>query len=445
MSIVFQNVKATCLLSEHLDLKRPSPLIILFVIIVSLFLVYNPPLARADAQAPTLAVGDHWTYGATGTGPGFSLSLTISYRVADLETFNDNGTNYDSYRIAASSTGSATGPALTAPVSQRGYSIWRRSDLAGVAGGLSTSFIINGLNYTQSGTETTSTPQVMAQFPLYLGESWTSTLTSYTSQTTYDPGLPPSTISYSNTTTTTYVVTSTPLVTVSAGTFETYLIRSSDPTGTSEVYYSPEVLQPIKEVDYNSTGATTQTVQLESYDAWPFSTPLTVSRSGTNYNVVVDTDVAATNAAQNPTTITFQVNGTDGVTGRANVTIPIGANNTAITVKVDSTVTTATILKDSSNYYVYFNFPLSSHTITITYATNPGLSLTLLLIIGILAAVAAVVIVVTFLLIRNRKAPEEIPQPGLATPPFQPPPPGETPPAPPPTETPPPPPPTNPP
>ncbi len=170
-------------------------------------------------------------------------------------------------------------------------------------------------------------------------------------------------------------------------------------------------------MSYNSTGAVTTTVQLQSFDAWPYSTPFTANNAGANYNLILDTDISATNIAQNPTTINFQVNGTDGVTGRANITIPRKFNTTDITVKVDTTLTTTTILEDTNNYYVYFTFPLSTHTITLTYATA---GLPWLLIIGIIAAVGAVLAIATFLILRQKK-PTEQPPPGPESGPAQPP------------------------
>ena len=408
-------------------MKKARSQIILIITLASIFLAYSPPPARADASLPTLKVGDHWTYSLTGTASGLSLSLTLTTTITDAEPITLNGNTYDAYRMGATSAGSATGPTLTASVTQTGYSLLRRSDLAGIAGLVSTSFNANGLTFTQIQNQTNSPPAVNTKFPLYLNEQWSTTVTTTTNQTTIPPTGLPTVITYSNTTTTSYLVTSVSLTTVPAGTYDTYLIRSSDPTGTTETYYSPEVLQPIKSVSYNSTGAVTSTVQLQSFDAWPYSTPFTANNAGTNYNLILDTDISATNIAQNPTTINFQVNGTDGVTGRANITIPRKFNTTNITVKVDTTSTATTILGDTSNYYVYFTFPLSTHTITLTYATA---GLPWLIIIGIIAAVGAVVAIATLLILRQRKPAEQTPpgpEFGPAQPPAPPPTPGESP------------------
>jgi hypothetical protein len=412
-----------------LPLKKSRSLIPIVLVLLSLFLVSPRPQAHADAAQPTLIVGNHWTYALTATSGGLSISATVTLTIVDEETITISGNTYDAFRIAESGTGSATGPTLTAAVSVTGYSLARHSDLGDIQDLVSTSITANGQTFKQIQTTTNTPPTIPAKFPLTVGGSWTFTTTSQTNVTSIPPIGPPTTTVYSNTTTTTAVVVSSQLTTVPAGTFDTYLVRASQPKGSQEAYYSPEVMQPVKEVSYNSTGAATSTIQLQSYNAWPFSTSITAHTGGTSYNITLQTDVAATGLAQNPTTLTFQISGADTVTGRANVTIPQKFNNTDITVQVDSsaTATATTILKDSTNYYVFFTLTLSTHTVTLTYATtNTGLPW--LLILGIVAAVAVVVIVATIALLRRKKAPSEIP-PAIPGPlPTTPPPPSVNPP-----------------
>jgi len=398
---------------------------LLILIIVSLVLVTGTP-ARADAQQPTYVVGDHWNYAATATvSASLSLSLTYNLAIVDQETVTIGGNTYDVYRTTLSGTGTATGPTVTAVVTQSGVSFLRRSDLGDVQDKFTTSFTANGQTFTQIQTTTNNPPSVNPQFPLSVSKSWSATIVSQTNQTSIPPSGPPTVTVFSNTTTTTYVVTSTQLTTVTAGTFDTYLVRSSSSAGTDENYYSPEVTEIVKGIHYNSTGAITQTITLQSYDAWPYSASFSASASGNSYSLVFKTDVSATGISQTPTVVSFQVSGTDGVTGRANVTIPIQFNSTAIKVKVDNSTTTATVLKDSVNYYVFFTFPLSTHTISLTYANPPGLPI--VLILEIVGAVAAVVIIATIFLLFRRKKPLAIPPPvpGAQPPPMPPPSPSE--------------------
>jgi hypothetical protein len=413
-----------------LRLKKTRSLFPIILVLIPLFLVSSTSPAHADAPQPTLIVGNHWTYSLTASTGGISISATLTLTIVDEETITIAGNTYDAFRIADSGSGSATGPTLTAAVSVSGYSLARHSDFADIQDLVTTSFTFGGQTLTQIQTTTNTPPILSGKFPLSVGETWSYTTTTVTNTTTIPPiGLPQVRIT-TNTTSTTAVVLSLGLTTVPAGTYDSYLVRSSSSTGSQQTYYSPEVMQPIKEVSYNSTGAATTTLELQSYNAWPFSTSLTANNGGTSYNVTVQTDVAATALTQHPTTITFTITGIDTVTGRANVTIPHNFNSTAITVQVDSTTATTTTLKDSANYYVFFTLTLSTHTITLTYANVN--SLPWLLIIGIVAAVAAAVLVATLLLLRRKKPAPEIPPampgPEPTTTPGPPPPPSTAPP-----------------
>jgi hypothetical protein len=411
-------------------LKKTHPLIPPILLLLPLLLISPTPPAHADAPQPTFVIGNHWTYGLTAISGTLSISATLTLTIVDEETITVSGNTYDAFRIISSGSGSAIGPTLTAAVTVSGYSLARHSDFADIQDLVTTSLTFGGQTFTQIQTTTNTPPILSGKFPLSVGETWSYTTTTVTNTTTIPPiGLPSVSIT-TNTTSTTAVVLILGLTTVPAGTYDTYLVRSSSSTGSQQIYYSPEVMQPIKQVSYNSTGTATSTLQLQSYSAWPFSTNLTANTGGTNYNIIVQTDVGATGLAQNPTTITFRISGNDTVTGRANVTIPQKFNNTNITVQVDGTTTTTTTLKDSTNYYVFFTLTLSTHTVTLTYA-SPNTSLPLLLILGIVAAVAAVVLISALVLLRRKKPSEQIQQGAPGTPPTTypgPPPPGANPP-----------------
>jgi hypothetical protein len=386
-------------------LKAQIPISVI-LLLLPLLLILTPSPAHADAPQPTLAVGNHWTYGLTATSGTLSISATLALTIVDEETITVRGNAYDAFRIISSGSGSAIGPTLTAAITVSGYSLARHSDFADIQDLVTTSFTFTGQTLTQIQTTTNTPPILSGKFPLSVGETWSYTTTTVTNTTTIPPVGLPSTRITTNTTSTTAVVLNLGLTTVPAGTYDTYLVRSSSSTGSQQTYYSPEVMQPIKQVSYNSTGIATSTIQLQSYNAWPFSTNLAANSGGTNYNIIVQTDVGATALEQNPTTITFKISGNDTVTGRANVTIPQKFNTTNITVQVDGTTKTTTTLKDSANYYVFFTLTLSTHTITLTYASP---SFPWFLIIEILGAVAAVVIVSIFILLKRKKPAREIP------------------------------------
>ncbi len=86
-------------------------------------------------------------------------------------------------------------------------------------------------------------------------------------------------------------------------------------------------------------------------------------------NVTV-TDQEAANGV-----LTFTASGPNGQLGYVNVTIPFGFNATDITAFIDNQpVQQPTIITDGSNYFVYFEFHLSTHNIIIQYAASPTLS-----------------------------------------------------------------------
>jgi len=380
--------------------------LLLLLILLSIANIAGLRPVRGDVQQPSYAIGDHWTYSSSslasvaspvpGTGANFSVPVTYNLTVVDLETLTLNTTSYVAYREAIS------GSIPLAFWHLSGVSFARQSDLGLLEQYSDVSF---PLMQRQSATSTFSPALSNLEFPLYVGKTWSQTVTSRSVATIQYPLGLAKTVQYFNTTTTTYSVVSRQLTTVTAGTYDTYLVRSSSTPGSTETYYSPEAMQIVEQINYNSTGAVVSTTTLQSFDAWPYSTSFQTSYAGASYSLIIRTDVPATRIAQDPTAVTFQVSGNDTVTGRANVTIPIIFNSTIIGIKVDgTTVTTASILKDSVNYYVFFTFPLSTHTLSITYAKVPAFSS--LVILAIVGTVAAVVIIAAILILfRRRRSP----------------------------------------
>jgi hypothetical protein len=377
--------------------------LLLLLILVSIANMAGLRPVRGDVQQPSYVVGDYWTYSSSslasvaspvpGTGADFSIPVTYNLTVVDLETLTLNTTSYDVYREAITESSAYVFWHLS------GLSFARQSDLGLLEQYTDVSF---PLMQRQSVNSTYSPALSNLEFPLYVGKTWSQTVTSHSTATIQYPLGQGKTVQYFNTTTTTYSVVSLQLTTVTAGTYDTYLVRSSSTSGSTETYYSPEAEQIVEEINYDSTGAVVSTTTLQSFDAWPYSTSFQASHAGASYALIIRTDVPATQIAQDATAITFQVSGNDTVTGRADVTFPIMFNSTIIGIKVDGTnVTSASILKDSVNYYLFFTFPLSTHTISITYAKVPAFSS--LVILAIVGTVAAVVIIAAVLILFGRR------------------------------------------
>jgi len=401
------------------------------IIAISLFAIGIgiPRFAHADAPSPsaTLAVGDWWKYSFQTSVEGLTLTGPITETLASHQTITVQSIDYDSYRVTLTGTGSVTGNvagySITGSWTISGDDYMRTSDLADVKAHLSLQISVqiaapvpnNSFTLTQVTDSTKNPPSQTLQFPLATGNHWSVTLTSTTSTTTYSSTNP---TPLTNVTTTTESqssdVISNSVTSVPAGSFDAYLVRTNKSSGYTENYYSPEVENMIKTIDYNSTGVQTDSFSLSSYSAWAYKSSIGTSLNGKDYTTVIGTDVSSYNVHQDGLSIIFQVTGTDGVTGKASVWIPVQANNTDIKVFVDATSVASTISMNQTDYQILFSYPLSTHTITVTYAVKLQSSFLQQYMLPIaLAAVGiiAVILVAIFLVVRRKPAAQPAPGP----------------------------------
>jgi hypothetical protein len=439
--------------SEMSPSYRPVLIIAISIVAIAIGI---PRAAHADASSPssTLAIGDWWKYDFQIRIDGLTLTGPITETLASQQSISIHYVDYNSYRITLSGSGSVTGSILGYSVSgswtASGEDYTRTTDLADIKSHISFQISIqiaapvpnNSFTTTLISDTTNNPPSQTLQFPLSVGAHWATTVTSTTSTTTYST---PNPTPVTNVTTTTDSqnsdVTSYSVTAVPAGSFDTYLVRTTSSSGSTNNYYSPEVENMIKIQDYNSTGGLTASFNLSAYSAWPYKSAIALSMNGNQYTAVVGTDISAYNVHQDTLSIIFQVTGTDGITGRASIWLPIKANDTDIKVLVDANPATFTISQNQTYYQILFTYPLSTHTITVTYATvmllSPFLQQYLLPLILAIAAVAAVIIIVTILLVVRRKSSPQ-PQPApYQQPPTTPPSPAESPPVTPPPSSPP--------
>jgi hypothetical protein len=387
----------------------------LLIIGISLFAVAIgiPSVVHADAANPTstLAVGDWWKYNVQIPIAGLILTGTQTGTVV----FQANSTSYLwAERVAAS--GTLAGSGVTGTWTQGGWGYFRKTDLAEVSSRFT-------LNLTLVGSvrtviiyfifiSTNNPPILSYQFPLTVGSQWSMSGGNQTviSQYYYSFNATRNTRTTTNSTNAVYNVLSSPLTTVPAGTFDSYQIRQRNPDNSySDSYYSPETENIVKQVSYAANGTQLSTMALTDYGAWPYKSTIGFSSSGNSYNAVLGTDVPASNVHQDTFSIIFQVTGTDGVTGKASIWIPIKANNTNIRVLVDTNPASLTISQNATDYQIIFTFPLSTHTVTVTYATQSFLQQYLLPIIVAAIGLIAIVLVTLLLLVRRKPAPPSEP------------------------------------
>ncbi len=367
---------------------------------------------KGDVSGLSVNVGDYWTYNfSTLSGP-LNLTGTLKLTIIGAETINSHGASVDVYKVAGDGSGYATGGFVTGSWTISGTQFARRSDMAGVNGTLSITIQANGITATVVAASDMSPAQEQVTFPLYVGKTWTQTVTTNTDLTTTltIPPNPPTTTttSTSNTTTTTYAVIDNPVVKVEAGSFDAYEIRSSDRDSVSLSYYSPQVSAPVKSVSSNSTTSQVTTVMsLKEYSTFPYGTSYNLT--GTSGTVYVRSDASPSNFQENATAVRFTLTGRDGTSGHVAITLPLNLNTTDLKVYLDNQAVSTTITRTSSNYTITFNIAhYSSHVVAVSYASSvvhtpsqPESSLSLYLILGGVA-VAIIIIATAALMVRRR-------------------------------------------
>jgi hypothetical protein len=388
---------------------------VILVITISLMTIVMavPKVAHADASSPssTLTVGDWWKYNVQTPVAGLILTGTQT----DTIVFQGNttGTLWTERQTAS---GTLAGLGATGTWVGAGWSHLRRTDLAEVDSRLSLNVtLVRGVGtaaidltfYSQN-----TPPVTIYRFPLSVGSGWAMSGGTETLVTSYYYPFDPTVHSSQNTTSTdaVYNVTASPLTTVPAGTFDSYQIRQRNPDGTyTDSYYSPEAENIVKRLGFASNGTQESSMSLTDYSAWPYKSAIGLSVNGITYNAAIETDVSALNVTHDFQSITFQVTGTDGVTGKGSMWIPVKANTTDLEILLDSRPITFTINDNQTHYQLLFSYPLSTHTVTIIYGTIPQQSpflqhYILPIILGAIGVAAAIIVIVTLLVVRRRDA-----------------------------------------
>jgi hypothetical protein len=414
-----------------------------------------PRPAGADASNPalTLAVGDSWTYGFTTNLVDFTLAGTLTMTIVQKTPIDVAGISYDSFLMGVSGSGTVFGSIMSSGLNVMISGSWtasgddyqRVSDQAEIKshvafqiiGQASAGAISRTFSETEISDSQNSPPKQSLQFPIYVGAHWVTTTTVTQNATSYGTFSPTPILNVTTTTRShTYDVSSNQVLSVDAGSFDTYLVKTrafevSTLVGSADNYYSPQAENLVKSVAYNATGYPTTTLTLSAYNAWPYKTNVGITVNGKIYTPVVESDVPTSSLIIDSRSITFQVSGTDGITGRAQIWIPKGLNNTVITASIDGKTLAASITQNATQYQVRMTFPLSTHTIILTYNVNPSFSSFLRqnwlpLAAGALGII--VILVLALFIVTRRKPPAPSPLPEGSPPPSDQPPPQAAPP-----------------
>ncbi len=389
---------------------RALILLFLFVSVSGLFFV--PRIALGDAQIPRYEIGDWWKYDDDFAVQGGSVNATGLLVIADEEMVVAGGVSYDVFRLTANITGAYTSKSFNGTWSNL-YTVYsRRTDLATVRI-VATITQSNATFWQTSIIENNNTsPAPETAYPLSVGKTWFYTATSSTNTTTYN-SLNPTPVSNlsGGTANWQYRVDRTEDVTVAAGKFESYVILTNN-TGSghrTEIYYSPQVGAPVRFQDsVQSTGSLIQSQVLLDYSAWPYRSSVAISSRGQTYAVQLRTTASVSNIRQNETALSFQVSGeiqgSSGISGRANVSIPKRLNNTSVKVYVDSIQSSTTFSQNATHYQVYFEYVMSPRTVSLVYGTpQAATSFDSYIIAGIGVSLVAIAAGLAMFVLRRRK------------------------------------------
>lgn len=222
------------------------------------------------ADLPKHLIGNKWKFSVDYKAP-FGLLGTMTWEITnDSYLLTQAGSNYECYEFTVSGGGQVYGENESGTWTwfAKEYDVKTDFSWAKVATTINSTITYGGNTHTHVyQEELTYNPPLEGNkgFPLSAGKGWSAAATeTITTVSTFDG----KTEQYTNVTTKTieFFVVRTELTTVSAGEFETFVVRRTYSDGTySEFYYSPKARSDVKEIGYDSTGKVTFTMELLEY------------------------------------------------------------------------------------------------------------------------------------------------------------------------------------
>ena len=269
-----------------LTMKKLRTIVLLLGLVSILFITLKTGFA-ADPDFPQWRIGNYWKYNIEFTIDDINFIGTQTFTVIndDVNIFQ-NGQNFNCYQIALLGNGTiygeieGSGIAGTWTVTEEHY--YTKSDMSWVK--IHSNYEETISAYDNSGITTISTIQnkIISKilldvvydppfeankgFPLSSGKNWSAATTESVKRETTINGNTESTTE-SEAYTKTFSVLRKESITVSIGEVETYVIQRTDPDGAhAEIYYSPEIGTDIKQIEYDSTGKISSSMELLSYE-----------------------------------------------------------------------------------------------------------------------------------------------------------------------------------
>lgn len=386
---------------KRLDRKTLTVCFIFLMIFLVLFTArIGKVVGVNEAEMPKYSVGDKWKFnidakyeiGMLGTG-----TFEITEDSVEITQF---GKSYVCYEVTLTSGGTVYGEEMFGTWTVNGKTYVQKSDLSEVKQTQTsdlTRTYVGGSETVKIVTETTYNPPLESSgFSLTVGKSWSAATTeTKTTETTADGQFDEET--ETTTYTKSYLVLRTELTTVSAGEFETFVVKATYSFGGyAECCYSLEVGYNIKETYYDETGKLLATFELleYSYAAPPDIGILlpenkTYTTSSLSLNFTID---------EVTSWIGYSLD------GQANVTI---AGNTTLSGLSDGAHSLIVYAKDIDE-----NIGASE---IIYFSIETGLPLWIIIVVIITAA--AVTSGIGYVLYKRRKPTAPVAPPTLSTPP----------------------------
>lgn len=227
-----------------------------------------------EAEMPKWSIGDTWKFNVDYKEE-IGLLGTVTFEVtSDSREVTQFGTSHVCYELNITGGGTVYGQlyeeGITGTWTMNGKEYCQKSDMSWVKSTVTTdatfTYATESMAMTQI-VETSYNPPLDANkgFPLTVGESWAAATTeTTTTEMTIDGSVDTSTDT--STYTKNYFVLRSELTTVSAGEFDTFVIKRTDPEGShAEYYFSPEAGSDVKLKEYSAVGELQVTMELLEY------------------------------------------------------------------------------------------------------------------------------------------------------------------------------------
>jgi hypothetical protein len=232
-----------------------------------LLLLALTPVADAKGMAlPSPTAGDFFDMTTTIAVPGMGAQSAVIHSTIDgRESITSNGTSYDSWRSTTTYDSNISAGGMSIRTNTNAKSWIRASDGAIITSASTTQSTSDSPYFPGSTSHANTTyapPCAQMQWPLEVGKAWTSTCTSTTTSSTSGTGASgPHTTT--QTTVSNYTILRAESVTVAAGTFDAFVLKTVTNGTATYQWWSPKACTAVK-TSFDESGGN-YTAELKAY------------------------------------------------------------------------------------------------------------------------------------------------------------------------------------